>query len=168
MASNVRQARNRRQFNATRAVIPFPPSVRTEWNIWHAAQIEAQNDRRVRFSRRLYAEYVQWLEEPGRRPANETEKAVKRHVLQSYVLINGALNKRSLNARTEYEFRKVLLPDDVFDVIKEAHLRTGHAGIQSTYRTVHETYWGATRVDVTWLLERCHVCTRRERRRTKR
>jgi hypothetical protein len=54
--------------------------------------------------------------------------------------------------------RYVARTNNAFSFITDIHRNLQHFGIRKTYKQVVERYWGITRNDVAWIVNRCLIC----------
>ena len=118
---------------------------------------------RVTLGRRQ--QMIGWLAEllPQR---GGSEKDAKR---RSWTRTNFDLVIRVLYRKPDktHQQRKVLAEPEIWDAIIGIHNSLGHAGQDPTAKAVHNTYYGATREEVIFLIKLCEICHRKAHSKSK-
>ncbi|EXU94631.1 integrase core domain protein, partial [Metarhizium robertsii] len=107
-------------------------------------------------------EYTKWrelhilLDNPDRKPRNQTESRLKHRALSEFELINNRLHRRPDSKHPEPRY--VVPENEAFDTIANQHLRLLHAGKNKTWEAVQQKFYGITRADVEFVIKRCKNC----------
>ncbi|KAI9882095.1 MAG: Rad2 nuclease, partial [Watsoniomyces obsoletus] len=119
---------------------------------------EHKNKARVNHEKKL--SYRHWLRNPTDRAVGSTSEKQKQYneknrALTLFELRDGQLWRR---AHCKEPAKYVVCTYEVFERIKATHLQLEHAGITKTFQALQERYYGISKDEVTWLLQRCQNC----------
>jgi hypothetical protein len=122
------------------------------------------------FTHDQYQKFIWFLENPDRVLGGHTvqlrakDANQRQFCLRNFELDDGCLYRK---AETKYDInggaittprRYVALYCNAFQFITDIHRLLQHFGIQKTYERVSERYYGITRENVAWVVNRCSIC----------
>jgi len=123
------------------------------------------NNRRV--SRVEREELIGWLTGCHAPPTSQKEFSRRNYVRNTFAWDQDNKILVAAAARNGAETRKVIIEDDIIDVVELVHTSNGHPGWDATWREVSRSYYGILRADTIFLLKRCSVCALNPRKRPK-
>ncbi|KAF5120961.1 SCAN domain-containing protein 3 [Metarhizium anisopliae] len=132
---------------------PFPNDVRSAFKSYIESPAYTNRER---------IEYTKWrelhilLDNPDRKPRNQTESRLKHRALSEFELINNRLHRRPDSKHPEPRY--VVPENEAFDTIANQHLRLLHAGKNKTWEAVQQKFYGITRAAVEFVIKRCKNC----------
>jgi hypothetical protein len=138
----------------TTLVNPFPNEVRNAFEAYIHSPIYTNRER---------IEYIKWqylhilLDNPDKKPENQTESRLKHRALTEFQLINNKLYRLS-DSRFP-ELRYVVPESEVFDIIAGIHQQLLHTGKNKIWEAIQRRFYGIKRQDVDFVVKRCKNCT---------
>ena len=138
---------------STALINPFPNDVRSAFK----AYIESPT-----YTNRERIEYTKWrqlhilLDNPDRKPRNPAESRLKHRAFSEFELINNRLHRKPDSKHPEPRY--VVPENEAFDTIANQHLQLLHAGKNKTCEAVQQRFYGITRADVEFVIQRCKNC----------
>ncbi|KGO73284.1 hypothetical protein PITC_085830 [Penicillium italicum] len=100
---------------------------------------------------------LEWLMNPSKRPTSQTEFSRRNYVRKTFTW---DMESRKLLAKPKDEggYRVVILEENIADTVEWVHESNGHAGWDSTWKSINTSYYGILRSDVIFLLKQCQIC----------
>lgn len=123
------------------------------------------NNRRISEAERL--NLIGWLTNPSAPSASQTESSRRNYVRKSFTWDKHSQTLISLGKKEGDKNRVVVTEDLILDVVERVHIDHGHPGWDTTWRAVHDSYYGILRADVIFLLKQCEICAQNPRKRPK-
>ena len=131
----------------------FPIELRNSFIDWIQADDYISKDR---LSPVQWARAHVFLDNPKTKAVDQKDRNLKSFTLARYELVQNRLYRQA----DEKHSRRYAVPqNEVFDIIKAAHLKTGHAGRDKTYKEVSEANHGITLRECEWMTSTCKFCT---------
>lgn len=126
---------------------------------------ENPNNRRISQTERL--NLIGWLTNPNTPSSSQTESSRRNYVRKAFAWDEYSQTLLAVAKKNEDRDREVVTEDMIVDVVERVHTEHGHPGWDTTWREVHNTYYGILRADVIFLLKQCGVCAQNPRKRPK-
>lgn len=127
---------------------------------------ENPNTRRV--SRQERENIIQWLTNPLKRPASQSEFSRRNYVRRTFIWDQERQLLAAIPKTESGQNRLVITEDLIADKVERVHESNGHAGWDYTWKDVSNSYHGILRSDVIHLLKQCQTCAHNPSKRPKR
>lgn len=118
--------------------------------------LEKPSSRRI--SRNDKENLLEWLTNPSKRPTSQTEFSRRNYVRKTFTWDTESQNLLAKPKSDEGGHRVVVFEDRIADTVEWVHESNSHAGWDSTWKSISETYYGILRSDVIYLLKQCQIC----------
>ena len=146
---------------------------------------------KVAFTTGKLAEYKYWIENPKDMPQGSKKCEIRcvsaRSLGAAKLILSGPIRQRRynqriqalkfflvLNGRLYYKAssasespRRVVPISESFDRIKEAHASLGHCGYVKVFKLLNSRFYGITKEQINWLINRCQTCLQNQPNRSR-
>jgi hypothetical protein len=112
---------------------------------------------RERMSTYKWTEMQLYLDNPDRPVPTQADRNIKHFVKERYMLVNRCLHRKPEGKYTEPRY--AVSPNEVFEVIKNEHLRLYHIGRDKLYYKVCQRFHRIKKEEYAWIVWYCRHCT---------
>jgi hypothetical protein len=111
--------------------------------------------------------YIEYPDIPisSKDPEQQLKFSTNRHFAKAYFEVQDSVLYRKGESKIDKDGNTFEIPpryvarvNNAFQFITDIHRNLQHFGIRKTYKRVAERYWGITRNDVAWVVNRCLIC----------
>jgi hypothetical protein len=110
-----------------------------------------------RLSTYKWTEMHLYLDNPHRPTPTQADRNIKYFAKEKYMLVDRRLHRKPEGKYTEPRY--AIPPNEVFEVIKNEHLRLHHIGRDKLYYEVCQRFHGIKKEECAWISWHCRHCT---------
>ncbi|CAI7636172.1 unnamed protein product [Penicillium palitans] len=100
-----------------------------------------------RVSRNERESLLEWLMNPSKRPTSQTEFSRRNYVQKTFTWDTES-QKLLAKPKSTGGYRVVIVEENIADTVEWVHESNGHAGWDSTWRSINTSYYGILRSDI--------------------
>ena len=101
---------------------------------------------------------IEWLTNPHKQPSSQKEYSRRNYVRKTFDWDEKTQNLFAIAKTNGGRNRLVITEEKMANVIEYVHESNSHAGWDTTWKDISDSYYGILRSDVILLLKTCQIC----------
>ena len=124
---------------------------------------------KTRLTHRQRSATIYYLKNPDASAATENDKNTKHRAKKLYCLDEhkNLYRKGEVKDGIQQPDREIVCLESIYSIVMKRHRRLLHAGRDKLWAELHAQYYGISRPEVMWLLDRCEYCLKHRAKDTK-